>query len=114
MPTYAYRCPQCDWTDEITKVMSVSDAAESCRQCGTPMTRDYQAENVHTHADSYRHELHSDALAIHPDQRAEHEKLYPGVPLDSACRPVLRNFGQHETYLEARGIVKPSSRKELI
>ena len=114
MPTYDYRCPKCDWVDEVAKPMSASNTVETCRQCGAVMNRDYSTEGVRTTADSYRRELHSDALAVHPDQREEHQRLYPDVPLDSACRPVLRNFGQHEAYMEKRGIVKPSSRKELI
>ena len=114
MPTYEYRCPKCGWSDEIVKPMSASNSVETCRQCGSPMNRDYGAEGFRTNADSYHRELHSDALAIHPDQVQEHQRLYPDVSLDAACRPVLRNFGQHEKYLEARGIVKPSSRKEII
>ena len=111
---YAYHCPQCGWADEIAKSMAASNTVETCRQCGAPMNRDYRAEGVHTTADSYRRELHSDALAIHPGQRAEHARLYPDVPLDSECRPVLRNYRQHNDYIEKRGIAKPSSRKELI
>ena len=111
---YCYRCPRCGWVDEVAKPMSASDTIEICRQCGTPLNRDYAAEGVHTSADSYHRELHSDALAIHPSQRAEHEQKYPNVPLDAACRPVLRNYRQHNEYLEARGIVKPSARREII
>jgi putative FmdB family regulatory protein len=114
MPTYAYRCPQCGRDDEVLKPMTASNTVETCRQCGAVMNRDYMAEGVHTSADSYNRELHSDALAIHPSQRAEHERRYPDVPLDAACRPILQNYRQHSEYLEARGVVKPSSRKEII
>ncbi|MEN6333487.1 MAG: hypothetical protein ABFE01_04450 [Phycisphaerales bacterium] len=114
MPTYAFKCPACGWTDEIAKPMAASNSVETCRQCCAVMDRDYAAEGFRTTADSYNREIHSDALAIHPDQAEEHRRLYPDVPLDAACRPVLRNFAQHEKYIEARGVVKPSSRKEII
>lgn len=114
MPTYAFKCPACGWTDEIVKPMSASNSVETCRQCCATMDRDYQAEGFRTNADSYHREIHSDALAIHPEQAVEHRRLYPDIPLDAACRPVLQNFGQHEKYIEARGVVKPSSRKEII
>lgn len=114
MPTYEYVCPKCSWRDEIIKSMAASNTVETCRQCGAEMNRDYGAEGVHSTADSYCRELHSDALAIHPSQREEHQRLYPDVPLDSECRPVLQNYRQHNEYIEKRGVAKPSSRKELI
>jgi putative FmdB family regulatory protein len=115
VPTYAYRCPTCDWIDEITKPMSDSNTEEKCRQCGAVLERDYRAEVPSSMgSDTYEaRAIHSDSLAIHPSQRAEHERLYPDVPLDSACRPVLNNFKQHERYLEARGVVKRPHLREF-
>jgi putative FmdB family regulatory protein len=114
MPMYVYKCPKCDWMDEVIKPMAVSNTVETCRQCGAVMERDFMAEGFHTNADSYGREIHSNALAIHPDQAAEHRRLYPDIPLDGACRPVLSNYRDHDAYIEARGIVKPSRRKEII
>jgi len=114
MPCYVYKCPECSWTDEIVKPMSASNSVETCRQCGAVMNRDYALQGVHAAASTYTCELHSDALAIHPSQRAEHERLYPYVPLDSECRPVLSNYRQHDSYLEKRGVLKSSRRKQII
>lgn len=114
MPTYEYKCPKCAHTAEVVKSMSASNSVETCPVCFEAMNRDYAAEHFRCTADSYSREIHSDALAINQDQRQEHERLYPGVPLDSECRPVLRNFAQHEKYLQARGVVKLPQRKELI
>lgn len=58
------------------------------------------------HGDSYHKAIHSDALAIHPDQRKEHERLYPDIKIDSKNRPVFDNFQKHDAYLEATGHVK--------
>jgi len=90
--------------------MSDLDRTEKCLDCGTPMRRSVAANMPRVHADSYSKELHSDALAIHPEQRAEHHERYPDVPLDRECRPVFRSFKQHDRYLEARGIYKPPKR----
>jgi putative FmdB family regulatory protein len=113
MPTYVYRCPACGWADEIVKPMSESDAAETCRQCSTPMDRDFSAEVRTTNSDyDNGHEIHSDSLAIHPSQIAEHRQRYPNVPLDSACRPVFTSVKQREKYLNARGVLKISHNRE--
>jgi len=108
MPTYGYMC-DCGVYEDIVKPMSEHDRSEVCPECGAQMRRDYSAA-PRVHADSYSKEIHSDALAVHPDQRAEHQRLYPNVPLDKACRPVLSSFSQAEKYYEQRGIYKPPQR----
>ncbi len=55
---------------------------------------------------NYKHPIHSDAMAISPDQRAEHEKLFPNIKLDPQCRPIFENFVDHEAYMKKCGIVK--------
>ncbi len=113
MPTYEYRCPKCSWVDEIVKSMSASNTVETCRQCRTVMERDYSAEVPTSNSDSHNaRPIHSDSLAIHPSQVGEHHRLYPDVPLDSACRPVLTSVKQREKYLEARGVAKVPHNKE--
>jgi putative FmdB family regulatory protein len=113
MPYYDYKCPQCGWVDEIVKPMAESDTVETCRQCGTPMDRDYAAEVRTNLSDTHNaKEIHSDSLAIHPDQVAEHRRLYPDVPLDGACRPVFTSVKQRERYLEGRGIAKVPHNRE--
>jgi hypothetical protein len=62
------------------------------------------------HSDSYRKPIHSDALAIHPSQRREHEQKYPDVKLDSENRPILDSYKKHDDYLEKRGVYKPPGR----
>ncbi len=54
----------------------------------------------------YRKPLHSDALGVQPDQREEHQKLYPDVELDSENRPVFTHANQHDAYMEKAGIRK--------
>jgi putative FmdB family regulatory protein len=111
MPRYEYQCPECQWADEVVRPSAERDKPWTCRQCGSLMER--QWSNFNTPSDSYHRELHSDALAIVPGQAAEHRQRYPDVALDEACRPVFKNFKQHDNYLEKRGINKPSQRKEI-
>jgi hypothetical protein len=85
-----------------------------CQFCFKEMQRDRAADMPRVHGDSYSTPLHSDALAIHPSQRAEHQRLYPNVPLDKENRPVLSSYSQAEKYYDKRGIVKPSRRREII
>lgn len=59
----------------------------------------------------YGKPIHSDALAIHPSQREEHQRRYPDIKLDKQNRPILDKFTPHEKYLEARGIYKPPGKQ---
>ena len=115
MPDYKYLCPKCEWNEEISKPVSRHREVENCRQCGTPMDRDYMNEGRRVETghcgDSYHRDIHSDSLAIHPEQAAEHRQLYPDVPLDSACRPVFTNYRQHDAYLKARGLNHTTKQK---
>lgn len=114
MPTYSYKCHQCSHKEDITKCMGLSDDVEVCDTCGGVLHRDYASEAVQTHGARYNHEIHSDALAVTDDQRGEHQRLYPDVPLDRENRPVLGSFGQHEQYMESRGVVHGGGRKQII
>jgi len=111
MPIYAYVCDACGERDDIVKPMAESSRDETCKACGEPMRKDLMANAPRCRKDSYSKELHSDALAIHPEQRAEHQRLYPDVELDRCNRPVFKNYAQHDAYLEKRGIHKPMQRK---
>ncbi len=113
MPYYDYLCPKCGLADEIVKPMSASNTAEFCPRCGTQMDRDYSAEVRTNLSDTCNaREIHSDSLAIHPDQAAEHRRRFPDVPLDSECRPVFTSVKQRERYFEARGVVKVPHNRE--
>ncbi|MCP4541703.1 MAG: hypothetical protein GY832_31615 [Chloroflexi bacterium] len=110
MPVYAYVCDMCGNREDIVKPMAESSLPVICSGCSDLMRRDLMAGSPRCQKDSYTKDIHSDALAIHPEQRAEHQRLYPDVPLDKACRPVFTNFGQHDAYLEKRGKHKPQGR----
>lgn len=113
MPFYCYRCPTCGWTDEVIKPMSASNSVETCRQCGAVMERDCRAEVATNTCDTHNaRPIHSDSLAIHPDQIGEHHQRFPDVPLDGACRPVFTSTKQRAKYLSQRGIVKVPHRRE--
>lgn len=115
MPFYSYECPECHWVDEVMKSVTKHAEIERCRQCGAVMDRDYSAEGNRTNTghcgDSYHREIHSDALAITPEQRAEHQQKYPDVKLDALNRPVFQNYRQHDAYLKARGVEHTTKQK---
>lgn len=115
MPIYCYVCPNCRWTDEVIKPTNECTSDELCSQCGASMERDYVAETPGVvRGSTYNaRPIHSDSLAIHPDQVAEHRRLYPDVPLDAACRPVFTSTKQRDKYLDARGVVKVSHNREF-
>jgi putative FmdB family regulatory protein len=106
MAIYGYHCSVCGLDVEVIKPMADSGRAEACRQCGAEMVKDLRANLPHAAPDSYHTPLHSDSLGIRSDQVAEHQRLYPDVPLDRDRRPVFTSYSQHQKYLDARGIVK--------
>lgn len=108
MPTYSFRCLECGGQCEVIRLMKDSDKLQLCI-CGADMIRDFQADLPHA-AKDYNKPLHSDSLAISPTQRAEHERLFPDVKLDEACRPVFDNFRQHDNYLKKTGFIKHSQK----
>ena len=98
MIVHYFICDKCGIgvTDADTK------GIHKCPNCGQDMRWDVG----HGIRCNYKHPVHSDALAINPDQRAEHEQRFPNVQLDKQCRPVFDNLGEHQKYLDATGFVK--------
>ncbi len=105
MPLYSFKCT-CGYRVETMLPMSESCEPQLCATCGCTMSRDYQADVFHASGRDYHKAIHSDSLAINPDQVAEHKKRFPDVKIDSDCRPVFENFKQHDDYLEKTGFVK--------
>jgi hypothetical protein len=98
MALHSFVCDRCMVKVEDT----TSKGIHICPECGEGMRWDL---NIGIHG-NYKHPVHSDALAISPTQRAEHERLFPNIRLDSECRPTFDNFMHHEAYLKKCNIVK--------
>lgn len=105
MPLYSFRCPKCENKEERVRAMKNADKRCMCIKCGIKMNRDFTADIPHASGD-YKREIHSDSLAINPDQRAEHLQKFPNIKLDSQNRPVFDNFQNHQAYLNRCNIVK--------
>jgi len=86
--------------------MVETDDHQTCKLCGFAMNRDYQADLFAPGNKDYAAPLHSDSLAISPDQVKEHQRLFPDVKIDLECRPVFENYKQHDGYLKKTGFVK--------
>jgi len=107
MPAYTFVCKECgNRRTEIARMSEVSELEPLCLICDRLMQRDYKADLFATANDSYRVPLHSDALAVAPSQRKEHETKFPYIKLDKKCRPILDNFKDHDRYLKESGCVK--------
>lgn len=83
-----------------------TDDVHKCPECGGDMRWDL---NIGIHG-NYKRPIHSDSLAISPSQRAEHERLFPDIRLDSECRPIFDHFGKHDAYLKKTGFKKERQR----
>lgn len=75
------------------------------------MVRDYTAEHHNIQGGrEYHRPIHSDSLAINPNQRKQHEKMFPNIPIDGEGRPVFTNYRDHDNYLKATGFIKQTQR----
>jgi len=104
MPVYSFYCPECGNKEESVRTMQNSGKVCKC-VCGAKMNRNFSADVPHT-SKEYKRPIHSDSLAIHPDQRAEHLKMFPDIRLDSQCRPIFDTFSSHQKYLDKCNLVK--------
>lgn len=81
-----------------------------CPKCGyllVPTDHTIKNDNVpEVMGTGYNTPIHSDALAIMPDQVEEHRKLFPKIELDTECRPVFTNAKDHQKYMDKIGVVK--------
>ena len=101
MPLYKFAC-DCGNKQEVVWPMSRSKELFVC-SCGKKMYREY---NFHNKNMSYSRPIHSNSLAINPEQRTEHEQKFPDVELDNQCRPIFDNFSAHQKYLNDCNIIK--------
>jgi len=106
MPLYSFQCPKCGNKDERVRRMKNADKICNCLKCSTKMNRDLKTDLPFASGDYHHSAIHSDSLAISPDQRAEHLQKFPNIKLDSQNRPVFDNFQNHQAYLDKCNIVK--------
>jgi len=98
MPVHNFVCDKCMVLIQDTNTKGI----HKCPECGGDMRWDL---NISIHG-NYRIPIHSDSLAISPDQRAEHEQNFPNIKLDKQHRPIFDNFTAHESYMKKCNIVK--------
>ena len=99
MVKHSFVCDDCKIVIQDTDTKEI----HKCPKCGGDMRWDLTGMAIHG---NYKHPIHSDALAIHPDQRAEHEQRFPNIEIDKQNRPVFSNFVDHENYLKKCNLVK--------
>lgn len=91
-----YICPNCE-KDLVLKTES-DGSDEVCEDVSGGTLQIMGAE--------YKNPIHSDSLALSPDQVAQHKKDFPDIEIDDQCRPVFTHKKTHEEYMDKCGIVK--------
>lgn len=106
MPIYSFKCPKCGRLYEHFHLMKAVSKTRKC-VCGAKVVRDIAADVPFVSGGhQYRRAIHSDSLAISPDQVAAHKKQFPYIEIDSECRPVFDNFKNHDRYLKETNFKK--------
>lgn len=88
----AYLCPMCS-----AELMIIPRSLENDNKpeiMGTP----------------YKTPIHSDALALTPENIAEHKEKFPDIEIDSENRPVFTNAKQHDDYMKKCGVKKQTQK----
>jgi len=98
MAIHDFVCDDCGVVVQDTQTKTI----HVCPKCGKDMRFDCHV----MFSGAYKHPIHSDSLAVPEHQRAEHERKFPYMELDSECRPVFDNFQKHERYLKETGFIK--------
>ena len=111
MPQFSFICNECG-ARKTEFVKSRSELEVPLCHGHGPMNRDFHSDSIRVRAGGYKRPIHSDALAIAPSQRKEHERLFPDIALDDKCRPVFDNFEKHEAYLEKTGFQKSPGKQK--
>lgn len=106
MPEYSFVCNDCGTRKTEYVKRHALLVVPCCPECTEQMSRDFRTDIPRAHKDCYSKPIHSDSLAISPDQREEHERKFPYIKLDNKCRPIFDRFETHERYLNETGFRK--------
>ena len=98
MAEFDWRCNPCKLDDTVDRYVKT----HKCPQCGKKMYQVYTV-NVASRGD---YNFVSQSLAMHPDQIAEHNQMFPGVKVRGDGCPEFTSYRQHDRYLEKIGVVK--------
>jgi len=111
MPFYGFKCYEHNICDDVLCAMEDipvvgSDDCPKCPKCGEGMERYFGSGGTRQTSTAYGTPFVSQAMAIHPDQIAEHNKLFPGVEVrDDGCI-TFDDYKQHDDYLKRSGFHK--------
>lgn len=114
MPFYDFYCSEHDTHEEVYCTVSKlpEDGMKGCPKC--PECDEFMIQNFNrkagkdsrTGVGNYANGVVSQALAINPDQLAEHNQLFPGVEvLPDGCIK-FDSYKQHDNYLKKAGFQK--------
>ena len=82
----------------------------TCPKCGTDMY--WNLKDIGISDGDYHHT--SDSLAFHPDDIAEHRRLFPGVEVTAEGQPMFTSTRQQERYAERCGFHKKQQRSRRL
>lgn len=108
MPLYCFEC-ECGATADKFRAVDHRNDPVVCHVCGRMMSRDICSGLVSVETDwSPGMEIHSQAMAVHPDQineaMAHDRKLGAPVHYDRAGRPVFTSKAQRRRFIRAHGV----------
>ena len=100
MPIYEFYCKNCGSDIEIMAPMSKVPKGHKCVACTTEMVRVY---SINAGNKEYGKPLVSHSLAIHSEQVAEHNRLFPDIKVRNDGCLEFHNYQQHDKYLKKIG-----------
>ena len=101
MPIYEFYCKNCGSETEVVVPMSKAPKRHKCTICAMEMNRVFSSVNVSNK--EYGTPIVSHSLAIHTEQIAEHNKLFPDIKVRSDGCLEFHNYQQHDKYLKKIG-----------
>lgn len=100
---YCFVCDRCGGTIAVERRMKDSGREQRCA-CEHKMRRDFQAEQTTMQSGDLKWVMRS--MGMHPDQVAEHKKLFPNIDVEKTpggyYAPVAHSLAEKRAILKAR------------
>lgn len=107
MPIYCYKCPECGSIREVVCRVEDRDDPVMCGCDGDiTMHRDFGGELPAPTGTEKGETFWSQSLAIHPEQTAEHRRLFPNVRVREDGCIGFDSAKERERYCKATGFHK--------
>lgn len=97
MPIYVFQCPAClEIVEEMRPIDERNRPGPECptEGCQHRCERNLGLEQCNTDVTEWLHPVHSERMAVNPDQVAEHRRRFPNIPLTETGEVIVTSAAE--------------------